>query len=55
MVESDSQLAASTLDIYKVFEPIDMLSMGISLKQLYPHYLGQILLFWVICGVNMMV
>ena len=33
MVEADSQLKllpASTLDIYKVFEYIDMLSMGMS-------------------------
>ncbi len=27
---------------------------GSSLKQLYPHYLGQILGFWVTCGVKMM-
>ncbi len=28
---------------------------GSSLKQLYPHYLGQILWFWVTCGVKRMV
>ncbi len=27
---------------------------GSSLKQLYPHYLTQILGFWVTCGVKMM-
>jgi hypothetical protein len=30
------------------------LAYGISLKQLYPLYFGQILLFWVTCGVKMM-
>ncbi len=39
----------------KVFEHIDMLSWvdGSSLKQLYSHYLGQMLGFWFTCGVNM--
>ena len=59
MVEADSHLKlllASILDIYKVFEHIDMLSMGIQQqpKQLYPSYLAQILGFWVTCGVKMM-
>ena len=47
----------SILDIYKVFEHIDMLSMEIqysSLTQLYIHYLAQIVGFWVTCGVKMM-
>ncbi len=44
MVEADSHLKllpASILDIYKVFEHIDMLSIDIlssSLKQFYPQY-----------------
>jgi hypothetical protein len=58
MVETGSHLKllpASTLDVYKVFEHIDMLSMCISsLKQLYPHYLAQILGFCITCGVKMM-
>ncbi len=59
MVEPYSHLIllpASTLDVYKKFEHIDILSMGIgsSLKQLYQHYLGQILGFWVTCIVKMM-
>ncbi len=59
MVEPYSHLKllpASTLGIYKVFEHIDMLSMGIgsSLKQLYQHYLGQMWGFWVTCRVKMM-
>ncbi len=57
MVLADSELKllpASTLDIYKVFEHIDMLSMGIwqYFKQLYPAYLGHNLGFWVTCGVK---
>jgi hypothetical protein len=45
-----------SVDIYKVFEHIDMLSMAYisSLTHLYPPYLAQILGFWVPCGVNMM-
>jgi hypothetical protein len=49
MVEAASHLkllCTSILDIKKVFENIDMLSMGIQeqpKKQLYLHYLGQIL------------
>jgi hypothetical protein len=51
MVEADSHLkllSTSILDIYKVFEHIDMLSMGM---QYQPYtvipYLAQILGFWV--------
>ncbi len=60
-------LLASTLDMYKVFEHIDMLSIDIlsnNLKQFYPPYLAQILGyvvtcaqfvgFCVTCGVKMM-
>ena len=59
MVEADSHLKllpTSILDIYKVFEHIDMLSIGnsSSLTQFYPPYLAQILGFWVTCGVKMM-
>jgi hypothetical protein len=60
MVEADSQLKllpATILDLWDEFEHIDMLSMGMydsSLKQLYTHYLGQMLRFWVTCGVKMM-
>jgi hypothetical protein len=59
IVDADSHLKlipASILDIYKVFEYIDMLSMayGSSLTQLYPPYLAQILVFWNTCGVKMM-
>jgi hypothetical protein len=59
MVEADSRLkllSPFTLDIYKVIEHIDMLSMGIcsSLKQLYMQYMAHILGFWVTCGVKMM-
>ena len=47
MVVADSHLKllpASILDIYTMFAHIDMLSMYVgSLKQLYPHYLAQIL------------
>jgi hypothetical protein len=53
MVEADSHLKllpSSILDIYKVFEHIDMLSIDIlsnSFKQFCPPYLAQILGFWV--------
>ncbi len=50
-------LDTSILDMYKVFEHIDMLSIDIlsnSLKQVYPQYYAQIVGFWVICGVKMM-
>jgi hypothetical protein len=60
MVEADSQLKllpVSTLATYNVFLssliccPWAYVS---SLKQLYPHYLVQILVFWLTCGVKMM-
>jgi hypothetical protein len=60
MFEADSHLKllpTSILDIYKVFEQIDMLSIGIQyqrLTQLYPPDLAQILGLWVTCGVKMM-
>jgi len=59
MVEADSHLRLlpkSIWDIYKVFEHIDMLSIDVwlSLTWLYPHYLAQILGYWVTCGVKMM-
>jgi hypothetical protein len=59
MVEADSHLKllpTSILDIYKVTEHIDMLSMGIQYQPytVIPHYFGQILGFWVTCGVKMM-
>ena len=52
MVEADSHLKLlhpSTLDIYKVFRHIDMLSIPYSnsLTQLYPLYLNQVSGFWV--------
>ncbi len=50
-------LNASILDMYKVFEHIDMLSIDIlsnSLKQFYPQYKAQIVGFCVTCGVKMM-
>jgi hypothetical protein len=57
MVEADSHLKllpTSILDIYKVFEHIDKLSIGIWLQPytVIPPSLGQILGFWVICGVT---
>ena len=58
MIEADSHLKLlpiSTVDIYKVFEHIDMLSIGIS-HQPYtvtPTLLGSDSGFWVTCGVNM--
>ncbi len=58
MVEADSHLKllpTSIWEIYKVFELIDMLSIGIWLQpNTYPPYLIQILGFWVTCGVKMM-
>ena len=60
MVETDSHLkllpTPHKLDIYKVFEHIDMLSSGIQYQpmQLYPHYLAQIWGFWATYGVKMM-
>jgi hypothetical protein len=58
MVEADSRLKLlplSILDICKVFEHIDMLSMGIvAVLHSYPTYLAQILGFWVTYGVEMM-
>ncbi len=60
MVEADGHrklLPTSILDMYNVFEHIDMLSMGI---QYHPYtviptlILAQILGFWVTCGVKMM-
>jgi hypothetical protein len=60
MVEAYSQLKllpVSTLDMYKVVLSILICCpwvYGSSLKQLYPHYLGQILGFWLTCGVKMM-
>jgi hypothetical protein len=58
MDEVDSHLKllpTSILYIYKVFEHIDMLSMGMQIQhtQLYPPYLAQILGLWVTCGVKM--
>jgi hypothetical protein len=59
MIETDSHLKlllTSILDIFKVFEHIDMLSMGIK----YPSYtvihtlLGSDFGVWVTCGVKMM-
>ena len=53
MVEADSHLKllpTSILDIYTVFEHIDMLSIGIQLQPYIVIPLG----FWVICGVKMM-
>jgi hypothetical protein len=60
MIEADSHLKLlpiSILDMHKVFEHIDMLSIGIhssSLTQFYPPFLAQILGLWVTCGVKMM-
>ncbi len=59
MIEADTHLKLFPpyiLDLCKVFEHIDVLSVGIrySLIQLYPHYLGQIWAFRVTCGVKMM-
>jgi hypothetical protein len=57
MVEDNSHLKllpTSILDIYKEFEHIDMLSIGIQYwpTQFYSPYLAQILGFWVTCGVH---
>jgi hypothetical protein len=59
MVDADSHLKllpTSILGTYNVIEHIDMLSMGISitLTQLYPPCLAQILGIWITCGVEMM-
>jgi hypothetical protein len=59
MVEADSKLKllpASMLDIYKVFEHIDMLSMGMQQQPqtVIPTLLGHVLGIWVTCGVKMM-
>ncbi len=59
LVEADSHLKllpASILDIYKVSEHIDMLSIayGSCLTQLYLPYLAQMLGFWVTCEVKIM-
>ncbi len=60
MVEADGHLKllpTSILDMYNVFEYIDMLSMG---TQYHPYSFRPTLLlgsdfgFWVTCGVNMM-
>ena len=60
MIEDDSHLKLlppSILEIYNLFEHIDTLSMRIK-QQPYtvtpPHYLAQILGFWVISRVKMM-
>ncbi len=53
IVEADSHLKlllASILDIYTVFEHIDILSIGIQLQPYTVIPLG----FWVTCGVKMM-
>ncbi len=50
-------LKVSILDMYKVFEHIDMLFIDIlsnSLKQFYPQYYAQIVGFCVTFGVKMM-
>ncbi len=50
-------LYPSILDMSKVFEHIDMLSIDIisnSLKQFYSQYNAQIVGFCVTCGVKMM-
>ncbi len=59
MVEADSHLKlfpTSILDIYKVIEHIDMLSMGIKYQSyiVIPTHLAQILRFWVTCWFKMM-
>jgi hypothetical protein len=60
MVEADSHLKlipTSILDIYKVFEHIDMLSIGIQYQPytVIPTLLGaQILGLWVTCVVKIM-
>ena len=61
MVEANSHLkllSASILDIYKVFEHIDMLPIGIGIRYhlytvIHPTWL-RFLRFRVICGVRMM-
>ena len=59
MVEADSHLKPlppSILDIYNVFEHIDMLLKGILLQPytVVPTYLAQILGFGVTCRAEMM-
>ncbi len=60
MVEAGNHLKllpASILDINKMFEHIDMLSICIKYQPYTvtpTHYLAQILGFWVTCGVKMM-
>jgi hypothetical protein len=60
MVKADGhlkRLPTSILDMYKVFEHIVMLSMGIQYHPytvIPPYFLAQILEFWVTCGVIMM-
>jgi hypothetical protein len=58
-VEADSHLKllpTSILNIYKCLSTLICYpwSYSISLTQLYPHYLGQILGFWVTCWVKIM-
>ncbi len=57
--QADSQLKllpTSILDIYKVFEHIDILSMGIPYQPytVNPTLLSSALGLWVACGVKMM-
>ena len=60
MVEADSHLKllpTSTLNMYRVFEHIDMLSIAVyssSHTQFYLTYLAQILGLWLTRGVKMM-
>jgi hypothetical protein len=60
MVEADSHLkllSVSTFDIYKKYLSTLICwpwAYGSSLKQLYQHYLGQTLGFWLTYGVNIM-
>ena len=57
MTDTLKLLPTSILDIYIVFEKIDMLSIGTWWQPytVIPPYLAQILWFWVTCGVKMMV
>ncbi len=59
MVEADGHLKllhTSIMDIYKVIEHINMLSVGIQYQPytIIPTLLGLILGFWVTCGVKTM-
>jgi hypothetical protein len=61
MVDADSHLKllpTSILDTYKVIKHITLIcypwAYSITLTQLYPPYLTQILGFWVTCGVKIM-